>query len=123
MGCGVQVTNEGETRIFGKDDLIPSYDSFFKKPEKLNVQFDESSLSDFDRFIAFIDRVAEEARNEVEPVPRDWYNDKQKKSLLQNMGNYFNTEILGKEHRFDPPFIVMLKVFLKKYSGYLYGEK
>jgi hypothetical protein len=56
-------------------------------------------------------------------VPRDWYNDKQKRSLLLKMGEYFINQILGKEHRFDPPFIVMLRVFLKEYSEYLYENK
>jgi hypothetical protein len=123
MGCNVRVKNDQETKNFAKDDLIQSYDSFFKKPEKLNVQFDDLSLADFDQFIVFLDRVAEEADNEVEAVPRDWYNDKQKRALLSKMTEYFNNQILEKEHRFDPPFIVMLKVFLKEYSGYLYGKK
>jgi hypothetical protein len=123
MGCGVQVMNNMETKSFGKDDLVQSNNDLFKKPEKLNVHLGDSSIADFDKFIEFLDRVAEEADNEVEAVPRDWYNDKQKKSLLSKMSEYFNNQILEKEHRFDPPFIVMLKVFLKEYSEYLYGQK
>jgi hypothetical protein len=123
MGCNVRVKNGQEAKIFGKDDFVQSYDSFLKNPEKLSIQFDDQSLSDFDEFIEFLGRVAEEAHNEVEAVPGDWYNDKQKSSLLSKMGEYFNNQILEKEHRFDPPFIVMLKVFLKEYSEYLYEKK
>jgi hypothetical protein len=123
MGCSVEVKNDQETKTFDKNDLIPSYDQYFKKPENLRVTFDDKSLSDFDQFIEFLDRVAEESNNDVEAVPREWYNDKQKKSLLSKMGEHFNNQILGKEHRFDPPFIVMLKVFLTYYSEYLYGRK
>jgi hypothetical protein len=123
MGSSVRVQNDQETKIFGKDDFVQSYDSFLKKPEKLKIKFDDQSLSDFDQFIEFLDRVAEEAHNEVEAVPRDWYNDRQKKTLLYKMGEFFNNQILEKERRFDPPFIVMLKVFLKEYSEYLYEEK
>jgi hypothetical protein len=120
--CNVQMKNEQESRPFGKDSLVPSNDAFFKKPEKLTVKFDDSSLSDFDEFVEFLDRVAAEADNEVEAVPREWY-DREKKSLLSKMTNYFNNEVLDRECRFDPPFIVMLKEFLKNYSEYLYGRK
>jgi len=123
MGGRVLVKNDQEERIFEKDGFVQSYDSYLKKPDKLKIKFDDQSLSDFDQFIEFLDRVAEEADNQVEAVPRDWYNDKQKKALLSKMGEYFNNQILGKEHRFDPPFIVMLKVFLKEYSEYLYEKK
>jgi hypothetical protein len=122
MGCNVLVKNGQEARTFGKDSFVQSYDPFFNKPEKLNIEFDDQSLSDFDEFIEFLSRVAEEAGNEVEAVPKDWYNDKQKNSLLLKMGEYFNNQILEREHRFDPPFIVMLKVFLKEYSEYLYEK-
>jgi hypothetical protein len=121
--CNVQIKNEQEPRQFRKDELVLSKDAFFMKPEKLTVQFNDSSLADFDEFIEFLDRVAEGAGNEVEAVPREWYNDREKKSLLSKMTNYFNNEVLEKERRFDPPFIVMLKVFLKNYSEYLYGRK
>jgi hypothetical protein len=121
--CNVQMKNEQESRQFRKDDLVPSNDAFFMKPEKLTVKFDDSSLADFDEFIEFLDRVAEEAGNEVEAVPREWYNDREKKSLLSKMTNYFNNQVLERERRFDPPFIVMLKEFLKNYSEYLYGRK
>jgi hypothetical protein len=123
MGSSVLVKNDQETKPFGKNDFVPSYDPFLKKPEKLKIQFDDQSLSDFDQFIEFLARVAEEADNEVEAVPLDWYNDRQKKALLSKMSEFFNNQILDKERRFDPPFIVMLKVFLKEYSEYLYEKK
>jgi hypothetical protein len=123
MGCNVQIKNEQESRQFRKDELVPSNDPFFRKPDKLTVQFDDTSLAEFDEFIDFLDRVAEEADNEVEAVPREWYNDKEKKSLLSKMTNYFNNQVLEKERRFDPPFIVMLKVFLKEYGEYVYGKE
>jgi hypothetical protein len=122
-GCNVQTKDGQDSRQFKKDDLVPSNDAFFKRPEKLTVKFDESNLADFDEFIEFLDRIAEDADNEVEAVPREWYNDKEKKSLLSKMTNYFNNEVLERDHRFDPPFIVMLKEFLKEYSEYLYGKK
>jgi hypothetical protein len=121
--CNVQITGEQEVRRFRKDDLVPSHDAFFKRPEKLTVKFDDLSLADFDEFIEFLDRVAEETGNEVEAAPREWYNDKEKKSLLSKMTNYFNNQILEKERRFDPPFIVMLKEFLKEYGKYVYGKE
>ncbi|MDR1459355.1 MAG: hypothetical protein LBI60_04000 [Bacteroidales bacterium] len=123
MGCSVLVKNDQEEKKLGGNDFIQSYDSFLKKPEKLNIQFDDQSLSDFDEFIEFLDHIAEEADNEVEAVPRDWYNENDKKKLLSNMSEYFNNKILKEEHRFDPPFIVMLEVFLMKYSEYLDEKK
>ncbi|MHC6202377.1 hypothetical protein ACYULU_04190, partial [Breznakiellaceae bacterium SP9] len=122
MGSSVLVKNDQETRKFEKGDFVQSSDAFLKKPEKLKIQFDTQSLFDFDEFIEFFDRVAQEADNEVEAVPREWYNDKQKKALLSKTGEFFNNQVLEKERRFDPPFIVMLKVFLKEYSEYLYEK-
>jgi len=123
MGNSCIVQNEQESNQYRKDEFVQSNHPFFKKPEKLAVKFDDSSLSDFDEFIYFLDRTAENANYEVDAVPREWYSDKQKRSLLSKMTEHFNNQILDIEHRFDPPFIVMLKVFLKDYSGYLYGEK
>jgi len=117
------VKNDQGEDLFAKNRFIKSSDTKLKEPGKLTIQFDKESLHDFDQFIDFLDRVAEEADNQVAAVPRDWYNDKQKEALLSMMQNYFNNEILGKDHRFDPPFIVLLQVFLKKYSEEFDGKK
>jgi hypothetical protein len=125
MGCGctVQIKDgQEQPKQFEKKEFVPSNIPLLKKPEKLNVIFDESSKKDFDEFIDFFDLVAENARNardEIDSIPREWYN---KGSLLSKMTAYFNNQILAIERRFDPPFIVMLKVFLKNYSEYLYEE-
>jgi len=124
--CSVQVKNEQEiteTKQFEKDKPIQSKDPLFNEPDKLSVIFDESSLRDFDEFIEFFDRVVENARNEVNAVPKKWYNRKEKELLLSRMAARFNNKILREERRFDPPFIVMLKVFLDNYSEYLDGKR
>ena len=122
MGCGctVQIKDgQEQPKQFGKDEFVPSNIPLLKKPEKLSVTFDEASLKDFDEFIDFLDLVAENAKNEIDSIPREWYN---KESLLSKMTAHFNNQILAIERRFDPPFIVMLKVFLKYYSEYLYEK-
>jgi hypothetical protein len=124
MGCSCSVTakDTGENDFFGKDRLESVYLPLFQEPKNLEVQFDYTGLADFDQFVEFLDRVAQEAHYEVAAVPRGWYEEK-KKSLLSETNEYFNERILKKERRFDPPFIVMLRVFLKQYSEYLMEDK
>jgi hypothetical protein len=120
MGCSCNVTaKNGQTKNFEGDEFIMCRDPFIGKPRNLNVEFDNSSMSNFDEFINFLDSVVTISNYTVKAISREWYND-QKYSLLSKMTEHFNNQILDTEDRFDPPFIVMLKVFLKYYSEYLY---
>jgi len=125
MGCScvIQTRNMPETKQYLKDEMVKSNSQFLKEPDKLTVRFDESSLRDFDEFIDFMNKVSEKSNNEIDSVPGEWYNEKQKDILLSKMTAHFNQQILDREHRFDPPFIVMIEVFLKYYSEYLYEKR
>jgi hypothetical protein len=122
MGCSCNVkAKNGQTKPFGADEFILCRDQFIEKPRNLIIEFDSSSMSNFDKFIDFLDSIASISNQPVKTISREWYSD-QKDSLLSKMNEHFNNQILGIEGRFDPPFIVMLKVFLKYYSEYLYDN-
>jgi hypothetical protein len=113
MGCGIDISNGNERKPFTKDDFIDIYtDPYFSTPKSLKITVPKE-LAELDDFIDFFNRIAAKTRNEMPSIPKDRY-----KTMKKALWNQINTEfenILG-EGRFEPPFIVMLKVFLDEYD-------
>jgi hypothetical protein len=110
MGSGIEISNGDTVKSFAKDDFVDIYtDPFFAMPKSLEIRI-EQELAEFDDFIDFFNRLAAKTRNEMPPVPKDRRYETKKRILWNQIKTEFKN-ILG-EGRFEPPFVVMLKVFL-----------
>jgi hypothetical protein len=116
LGCGIEVSAGNVTRSCGKDDFVAAYnDQFFANPKALKIAVDKS-LFDLDTFVAFFNRIAAKTRTDMPQIAEDWYgNERNKQTLWNKIKRAFEDKL--SEGRFDPPFIVMLKVFLEEYSN------
>jgi hypothetical protein len=113
LGCGVTVAKASEKRELGDGDFADVYnDQFFSSPAELKIEFDKE-LAALDSFIEFFNRITAKTGGEMPPVDRDRYN-KSKKALWNKI--QAETEHTLGEGRFEPPFILMLKVFLEEYA-------
>jgi hypothetical protein len=122
LGGNIELQKTGEKRVYGKDQFVAVYeDDFIKTPEKLTVSID-NELADFGEFISFFNRIAVKTQGDMPEISSEWY-EKNKKNLRNQIKTAFEKH-LQEDKRFEPPFIVMLKVFLDFYSEeYLYAQK
>jgi hypothetical protein len=111
MGSDMTVTKKrSEERSYKKDDFVDTYrDQFFIAPSELSITLGKE-LEALDEFIQFFNRIAVRTRNDMPPVSMDKIN---KKDLWNQINRQFENVLAG--GHFDPPFIVMLDVFLKEY--------
>jgi hypothetical protein len=85
----------------------------------LEIEFDKD-LKELDMFVEFFNRITAKTNNEIAPIHIGDYT-ASKNTLWNNITNGFKSVL--KEGRFEPPFIVMLKVFLDVYvEGYLWKK-
>jgi hypothetical protein len=122
LGGNIELQRGKEKNVYGKDRFVDIYeDEFIKTPEKLTVSID-SDLADFSDFISFFNRIAGKTQGDMPEISNEWYK-KNKKNLRNQIKTAFEKHLLD-DKRFEPPFIVMLKVFLDYYSEeYLYAKK
>ncbi|GMO69852.1 MAG: hypothetical protein Ta2A_18250 [Treponemataceae bacterium] len=115
IGCKINAAQgKAKEKEYPKNSFINPYDDVFRKPQTLKVSIDKE-LVEFGEFIDFYNTIAAKTKNDMPVIPMDWY--KNEKKTLWNQIKTETERVLEKEDRFDPPFIVMLKVFLE-----LFGE-
>jgi hypothetical protein len=113
MGCDIIVRNGNEERALNAGDFVDAHnDQFFSSPKKLEMEFDKG-LGELDSFVAFLNTITAKTSGEMPPIEIDNYN--KSKSTLWNKIRQEAANVLG-EGRFEPPFILMLKVFLEEYA-------
>jgi hypothetical protein len=116
MGAEIIITNkEGKSKSIRSDDLINLHkdeDQMFSTPKNLSVEMDKE-LVDFDRFVAFFNKTAARTNGDMPLMQEERYRGCKKTLLMHTKESMLNT--LG-EDRFEPPFIIMLKVFLEDYA-------
>jgi hypothetical protein len=119
-GCTVTVENSGEKRTLSKNSFIDTYnDPFFAEPASLKVEFGKE-LEELGDFISFLNKISGKSRGDYPPINAEFFKSSKKKlwsSIDKESKNILN---IG---RFEPPFILMLKVFLEEYAEeYLWKE-
>ncbi|GHV78316.1 hypothetical protein AGMMS49944_01070 [Spirochaetia bacterium] len=113
MGCNIVVKNGDQKQTLRADQFVDTYkDQFFASPKVLKVEINQD-LNDLESFITFFNRIAAKTRNDMTPIDLDWFT--ASKKSLWNMIKVEFENVLG-EDRFEPPFIIMLKVFLQIYA-------
>lgn len=116
MGCDIKITKaETEEQNFKKNAFVDVYKPFFEKPEELQIEIDKN-LPELGEFIEFFNRIAKKTRNDYPEISTKWY-EQHKGQLWNDITTAIGNTLTG-EKRFESPFIVMLKVFLKEYSIY-----
>jgi len=112
MGSDVDVSNKSGTKTFKSNDFVDTYnDQFFAIPKELSITI-KPELNAIDDFLEFFNRIAAKTRNDIPPISSDWLN-KERKNLWRLISTEFENRL--SEGHFDPPFIVMLDVFLKEF--------
>jgi len=109
LGSEVEVTNAGNPHEI-KDKFVNPYEDPFRDPRELSVKIDQN-IDALDDFIQFFNSVAAKTRGDIPPVSMDSINEKKKDLRSQINTEFENVRSSG---RFDPPFIVILDVFLKE---------
>jgi hypothetical protein len=113
MGCDVTAVKGSERRTIDGGDFADVYnDPFFSAPKELKIEFDKE-LKELDSFIGFFNGITAKTANEMPPIDMDLFN--KSKKTLWNKIKQESENTLG-EGRFEPPFILMLKVFLEEYA-------
>jgi hypothetical protein len=110
-GAAITVKNRTLRKDLISDYFIGSNDQFFSSPENLDIEFDKN-LKELDMFVEFFNKITAKTNNEIAPIHIGDYT-ASKNTLWNNITNGFKSIL--KEGRFEPPFIVMLKVFLDVY--------
>jgi hypothetical protein len=120
MGCGITVKNGNDSRTLDGSDFVDVYnDQFFSSPKELKMEFDER-LGELDSFLVFFNKITAKTGNEMPPIEMDNYN-KSKRTLWNKIKAGAKNAL--DEGRFEPPFILMLKVFLEEYAEkYLWAK-
>jgi hypothetical protein len=115
MGASIELTSEdGITKNLYEDDFIDTYsDRFFSKPETLKVKI-SPDLPELELFIKFFNAIARQSKGDIDPIDDGWWT-RHKKDLWNKIQTGFENVLA--EKRFDPPFIVMISVFLKEYGN------
>ncbi|GMO41381.1 MAG: hypothetical protein Ta2F_17300 [Termitinemataceae bacterium] len=115
LGSKIDIAKgDGIPTSYTKDVFIDPYAGVFVNPQLLHITV-EKDLSDFGEFLEFFNRIATKSRGDMPLIPMDWYEAEKQTLWNQIKAAFENT--LEKEKRFDPPFIVMLKVFLDIYGN------
>jgi hypothetical protein len=113
MGCAVTVNNGNEKKPLSETSFIDTYnDQFFAEPASLKVEFSKD-LEELDDFISFLNKISGKSRGDYPPINTEFFN-KSKKNLWSKIDK--ESKNVLKEGRFEPPFILMLKVFLEEYA-------
>ncbi|MDR1159652.1 MAG: hypothetical protein LBK69_03400 [Syntrophomonadaceae bacterium] len=121
MGGGITLVKSSMPKTYGKDDFILRYEDEYIQNTKLLTPEIDKDLTDFSEFLDFFNQLAGKTQGEMPKIDMDWY-ESHKKILWNQIKTEFETIL--KEERFEPPFIVILKVFLDVYNEeYLYGKK
>jgi hypothetical protein len=110
-GAAITVKDGTLKKDISGDYFIEANDQFFNSPENLGIEFDKN-LKELDMFVEFFNRITAKTNNEIPPIHIGDYA-ASKNALWDNISNGFKSVL--KEGRFEPPFIVMLKVFLEVY--------
>jgi hypothetical protein len=113
MGCGITVSKGSESRTLKSTDFVNVYnDQFFSSPKELKIDIDKE-LPELDAFIAFFNKITANTGNEMPPIDIGDYV-ASKNTLWNKIRQEFeNILCIG---RFEPPFILMLRVFLEEYA-------
>jgi hypothetical protein len=113
MGCGITVKRGNDSRALDGSDFVDVYnDQFFSLPKELEMEFDKG-LGELDSFLVFFNKITAKTGNEMPPIDIENYN--KSKLTLWNKIRQEAANALA-EGRFEPPFILMLKVFLEEYA-------
>jgi hypothetical protein len=121
MGGGITLVKNSMPKTYGKDDFIVRYEDEYVQNTKLLTPEIDKDLPDFSEFLDFFNHLAGKTQGEMPKIDMDWY-ESHKKLLWNQIKTEFETIL--KQERFEPPFIVILKVFLDVYNEeYLYGKK
>jgi hypothetical protein len=113
MGSGIIMKKGSEERALNGGDFVDMYgDQFYSSPKELKMEFDKD-LGELDLFITFFNKITAKTANEMPPIEIDNYN--KSKRALWNKIKQEAANVLG-EGRLEPPFILMLKVFLEEYA-------
>jgi hypothetical protein len=110
-GAAVVVKEGASKTSLSKDEFVPA--EKFMQPAKLDIEINKE-LVELDDFIDFFNRIAKKAKDQdAPPVNTDWYKGYKEKLFSNIKAKIINTLT---EDRFEPPFILMLKVFLEVYA-------
>jgi hypothetical protein len=114
-GASIELTSaDGLIKNLGADDFIDTYsDRFFSKPETLKMRINPE-LPELELFIKFFNNIARQSKGDIEPIDDGWWT-RHKKDMWNKIQTDFENRLA--EKRFDPPFIVMISVFLKEYGN------
>jgi hypothetical protein len=114
MGSDIIVKKGNDRREQSGSDFVDVYnDQFFSSPKELKMEFDKG-LGELDSFLVFFNRITAKTGNEMPPIEIDNYN--KSKATLRNKIHQETENILLGEGRIEPPYILMLKVFLEEYA-------
>jgi hypothetical protein len=113
LGCDIEVTHGGAKTTYRKEEFVDVYTGPLAKPKDISIRIDQS-LSEFDEFIGFFNRVADKTKGDMPRLDTEWFA-KEKNSLWKDITTGIKNVL--QEDRFVPPFIVMLEVFLKEYGN------
>jgi hypothetical protein len=112
MGCGITIKKGNEERTLHDNDFVDVYnDPFFYSPKELTIKFDKE-LWKLDSFIEFFNKITAKTGRDIPPINIETYK-ASKPALWKKIQQ--EAENVLKEDRFEPPFILMLKVFMEEY--------
>jgi hypothetical protein len=112
MGCDIRVKKENEVNTLHGGDFVDVHnDQFFYSPKELKIEFDKE-LCELDAFIEFFNRITAKTGKDMPPINMKTY--KASKPALWKKIQQGAENVLD-EDRFEPPFILMLKVFMEEY--------
>jgi hypothetical protein len=113
MGCGITVSKGSEIRRLKSADFVDAYnDQFFSSPRELKIEIDKD-MPELDAFISFFNKITAKTGNEMPPIDIGDYN-ASKNTLWNKIRQEFENAL--QNGRFEPPFILMLRVFLEEYA-------
>ncbi|MDR1144027.1 MAG: hypothetical protein LBK77_07420, partial [Spirochaetaceae bacterium] len=96
-------------------------DEYIEDTNGLTAEFPQD-MDDFTEFLEFFNQLAGETEGSMKKIDMRWYGEH--KNILWNQVKTEFGNILTGQKRFDPPFIVSLRVFLDFYNEeYLYDKK
>jgi hypothetical protein len=122
LGSSITLIKENIPRVYAKDVFVRSYgdDDYIQDTKNITFELDKE-LSDFDDFLEFFNKLAPETEGDMPKIDLSWYKEK-RKVLYGRLEKDFKS--IFKDDRFESPFIIILKGFLKDYSEeYLYAAK
>ncbi|GHT84167.1 hypothetical protein FACS1894137_06870 [Spirochaetia bacterium] len=121
FGNSITLIKNNIRKDYVKDSFVRKYgdDEYIQDTKDTTFELDKE-LNDFDEFLEFFNRLAPETEGDMPKIDLKWYKEK-RNVLYGRLEKDFKS--IFKEGRFEAPFIVILKGFLKDYSEeYLYAK-